>query len=482
MKKQKLKCKEQERKTIKKNNGITLIALVITIIVLLILAGVTIATLTGENGILTRASEAKEETRGAEVEERVNLWKSEREASKYTNTTVKEDNELLEEMKEEGILFEEEINREDKIITIGNRVINYATEDSLTDIYVALYNDGTLVFNNRNNFDETKIVENGNFGNIKDERYVMEITEEGPNIEKAPPWLRLMTEGTNISRIEFASEILPNNDNIGNIFIGLDVTEIGNIENLNISNVTKMNNVFTFYEGTSIDFSKLDLSSVTDMSNMFYNSNITDVDLSKSDLSNVTNMSNMFFGSNITNVNLSGLDLSNVTDVSNMFTYSNTASVNLSGSDMGNLTNMNNMFNNSRVVSVDLSNLDTHNVTNMVNMFYASSNLTSVNLAGIDTSKVTDMGSMFERCRKLESIDVSMFDTSKVTDMRNMFYGCTALTNLNVSNFDVSNMITNPVGVQEMFREITIPITISSAWTDDMKSQTGYAGSGFIID
>ena len=38
---------------IKTTNGITLIALVITIIVLLILAGVTIATLTGENGILT---------------------------------------------------------------------------------------------------------------------------------------------------------------------------------------------------------------------------------------------------------------------------------------------------------------------------------------------------------------------------------------------------------------------------------------------
>ena len=38
------------------NNGITLIALVITIIVLLILAGVTIATLTGENGILTKAT------------------------------------------------------------------------------------------------------------------------------------------------------------------------------------------------------------------------------------------------------------------------------------------------------------------------------------------------------------------------------------------------------------------------------------------
>ena len=46
----------------RKQKGITLIALIITIIVLLILAGISIATLTGENGILTQASKAKEET------------------------------------------------------------------------------------------------------------------------------------------------------------------------------------------------------------------------------------------------------------------------------------------------------------------------------------------------------------------------------------------------------------------------------------
>ena len=45
-----------------RNKGITLIALVITIIVLLILAGVSIATLTGENGILTRAQDSKTQT------------------------------------------------------------------------------------------------------------------------------------------------------------------------------------------------------------------------------------------------------------------------------------------------------------------------------------------------------------------------------------------------------------------------------------
>ncbi len=46
----------------KNNKGITLIALVVTIIVLLILAGVSIAMLTGDNGILGRAKEASTQT------------------------------------------------------------------------------------------------------------------------------------------------------------------------------------------------------------------------------------------------------------------------------------------------------------------------------------------------------------------------------------------------------------------------------------
>ena len=55
------------------NKGITLIALVITIIVLLILAGVSIAMLTGDNGILTQAGNAKTDTAKAEAEEAVKL-------------------------------------------------------------------------------------------------------------------------------------------------------------------------------------------------------------------------------------------------------------------------------------------------------------------------------------------------------------------------------------------------------------------------
>ena len=55
------------------NGGITLIALVITIIVLLILAGVSIATLTGDNGIITQAQKAKEKTEEAKIREEQQL-------------------------------------------------------------------------------------------------------------------------------------------------------------------------------------------------------------------------------------------------------------------------------------------------------------------------------------------------------------------------------------------------------------------------
>ena len=82
----------------KKDKGITLIALVITIIVLLILAAVSIATLTGENGILSQAGRASEQTEIAEVTEKARLdiaaWKADKvskgEDSTLSDSVIKE--------------------------------------------------------------------------------------------------------------------------------------------------------------------------------------------------------------------------------------------------------------------------------------------------------------------------------------------------------------------------------------------------------
>ena len=62
----------------KRDKGITLIALVITIIVLLILAGVSVTTLTGENGVITQANKAKLTNELAEYKEQYGLYISEK--------------------------------------------------------------------------------------------------------------------------------------------------------------------------------------------------------------------------------------------------------------------------------------------------------------------------------------------------------------------------------------------------------------------
>ena len=64
---------QKDQKQNMKNKGITLIALVVTIVVLLILAAVSISMLTGENGVITQAQDAKDKTEIGEEKEQVQL-------------------------------------------------------------------------------------------------------------------------------------------------------------------------------------------------------------------------------------------------------------------------------------------------------------------------------------------------------------------------------------------------------------------------
>ena len=86
---------------VKEENGITLIALVITIIVLLILAGVTIATLTGDNGLLKKTGVAKEQNEEATNEEKIKLAVSAAQVvGQGTITTENLNNELIANFKD----------------------------------------------------------------------------------------------------------------------------------------------------------------------------------------------------------------------------------------------------------------------------------------------------------------------------------------------------------------------------------------------
>ena len=74
----------------KTNRGITLVALVITIIILLILAGISISTLTN-TGIFEKAKEAKKASENAEKEQRETLGEYEKELNKYTSIELTAD-------------------------------------------------------------------------------------------------------------------------------------------------------------------------------------------------------------------------------------------------------------------------------------------------------------------------------------------------------------------------------------------------------
>ena len=101
-----------------KASGITLIALVITIIVLLILAGISIQMLTGDNGILTRAGEAKDTTEEKSIDERVKLaYLAALTGGKGEATEWKLKQELNKEFGENGYQLSEDLTK----VTIDNK-------------------------------------------------------------------------------------------------------------------------------------------------------------------------------------------------------------------------------------------------------------------------------------------------------------------------------------------------------------------------
>ena len=101
-----------------KNKGITLIALIVIVAVLLILAGVSINFLAGKNGIVTRAVDAKIITRASAAEERVNLWKKENYMARETEQETVSKEKLLSYLKEQNLVTENEIDRDREVIVI----------------------------------------------------------------------------------------------------------------------------------------------------------------------------------------------------------------------------------------------------------------------------------------------------------------------------------------------------------------------------
>ena len=147
----------------KNNKGITLIALVITIIVLLILAGVSISLVVGNNGILTQSKSAVETNREAKAKEEVEMaWSSAR--ADYWSDWVKNSSTVTSEAFYQTKLNEylEETKAEDQdVVVTGNGdntyTVTYKTKDQGIAYTFLVSEDGkveklNIDSNNKNTF------------------------------------------------------------------------------------------------------------------------------------------------------------------------------------------------------------------------------------------------------------------------------------------------------------------------------------------
>ena len=419
------------KKVLKEKSGITLIALVITIIVLLILAGVSIAMLTGDNGILTRAIESKEQTEKAGEKEQIELAYMESKTSKLNTEVTSE--ELLKSLNNNKITAES---------VYGNGKIGFVIVLENKNIYEIDVNGnleykGTkLILSNADtimkerNIDEdtefwkeeyrTKIIE------IEFKPYVIELENviKTWDISKGEGTKGVMAYLVDIGSNEYKLYIMANgiiefSSDCSNLFSGF--TNLRNIDILyiNTENVTKMTSMFKDCESLEIlDINNFNTKQVTTMSNMFFNcKKLKVLELENFDTSNTISMNCMFYGCN----SLIDLNLKNF----------NTSKV----------TNMTSIFQNcSSLRNLDLNNFDTSKLERMYCMFYNCSSLEYLKISSFNTAKVTDMRGMFANCKALKNLDLSSFDTSRVIQMSNMFANCNSIEKLNLSN--LSNIST----------------------------------------
>ena len=133
------------KKTVKRDKGITLIALVITIIILLILAGISISGLTG-SGLFQKAQEATKISELKEIEEFARISYMERQLDEITEGKASTIAGVISDLKEKGYDIKEIVTGENSIIGISLRDDEIMMEKETTETitYEIVYAEGTV--------------------------------------------------------------------------------------------------------------------------------------------------------------------------------------------------------------------------------------------------------------------------------------------------------------------------------------------------
>ena len=373
------------RKKKLQEKGITLIALVVTIIILLILAGVTITAVMSDNGLFKKARMAAEIHTIAVEKEQINMcYNSVKIGKLSTEAQGGAGNSNTQPTKQKtSVYFKLFRNSSDEIIGF------YSNSDSTS------YPNSTLV---------------ADFGSRGDDgSYSKTVNDSVYRLD--------------VKKVVINDEIVPGNlSYFFSMLHGKDESTIENLSNLNTSQATDFSGMFAGMAIKNIDFSSWNVEKAQSFDSMFIGcSNLKEVVMDNLDLSKVTNFSDLFNNcSKLEKISLKNTRLNSVTSLTSTF----------SGL--------------SSIKEIDFSNANLENVSNFSRAFEDLSTLTKVNFSGATVSSAADLSWMFAGDSLLTELDLSGFSSNNITAVDNMFIDCTALTTIYVSNsWDISGLTPN---------------------------------------
>ena len=230
--------------------------------------------------------------------------------------------------------------------------------------------------------------------------------------------------------------------------------DISGLANLDTSNVTNMNDMFSNNRISDLSpLSNWNTGNVTDMNSMFNNNRISDLSpLANWNTGKVTNMHGMFSNNQISDLSpLTDWNTGNVTDMNSMFNNNRISDLSpLANWNTGKVTNMHGMFSNNQISNLSpLANWNTGKVTDMGQMFYGNQISDLSPLASWNTDNVTDMDNMFSNNQISDLSPLASWNTDNVTDMDKMFSNnqisdLSPLSNWNTGNVtDMNSMFNN---------------------------------------
>lgn len=310
--------------------GITIISLVITIIVSLILAGITICSITGDNRIINNAGNAKEEAEIANEKEIVNTATVQAMGqNKFGNITQNELQEQLDKLTDTGKTNVQIIRR--KLIvefTDSHRMYHV---DNIGNVYEYIYKDLPImesgsIFNNRMNDYKSSILTVTVLDNINIPDNVYKIFDVSKNQdETVKAWLVTNYENTDMYHLYIGGEEGLETEDCSDMFREFSGCTNINIENLYTEKVQRFDNMF-YGDNKLVELiasPTLVTSKATSLRYMFYLCvQLKSIDTSQWDTSNVTDMFGTFrMCQSIEVFDLSNFDTSNVVYTDYLFQY-----------------------------------------------------------------------------------------------------------------------------------------------------------------